>query len=69
MPAVLIRQLENLQKVMTLVTTPDQRETLLQHARLVLETGDQSVPQAADRHDIQVAYDTLVGVSNDIWEG
>jgi uncharacterized membrane protein len=28
MPAVLIRQLENLQKVMTLVTTPDQRETL-----------------------------------------
>jgi uncharacterized membrane protein len=69
MPAVLIRQLENLQKVMTLVTSPDQRETLLQHARLVLETGDQSVPHDADRQDIHAAYDTLVGISNDMWEG
>jgi uncharacterized membrane protein len=69
MPAILIRQLENLQKLMTLVTTPDQRETLLHHAQLVLETGDQSVPQDADRQDIHAAYDTLLGISNDMWEG
>jgi uncharacterized membrane protein len=69
MPAVLIRQLENLQKVMTLVTTPEQRETLLRHARLVLEAGDQSVAEEADRQDIQAAYDTLLAITNEIWEG
>ena len=69
MPAILIRQLENLQKLMTLVTTPAQRETLLHHARLVLETGDESVREEADRRDIHAAFDTLLVVSNEIWEG
>jgi uncharacterized membrane protein len=69
MPAVLIRQLEGMQKVMTLVTTPDQRETLLHHARLVLEAGEQSVAEEADRQDIRSAYGTLLEITNEIWEG
>ena len=69
MPAILIRQLENMQKVMTLVATPRQRETLLHHARLVLETGEQSVPAEADRQDVHAAYETLVAITNEIWEG
>jgi uncharacterized membrane protein len=69
MPAVLIRQLESMQKVMTLATTPEQRESLLHHARLVLQAGDQSVPEEADRQDIHGAYDTLVAITNEIWEG
>jgi uncharacterized membrane protein len=69
MPAVLIRQLESMQKVMTLATSPEQRESLLHHATLVLEAGDQSVPGEADPQDIHAAYDTLVAITNEIWEG
>jgi uncharacterized membrane protein len=69
MPAILIRQLESMHKVMTLATSPEQRESLLHHATLVLEAGDQSVPAEADRQDIHAAYDTLVAITNEIWEG
>jgi uncharacterized membrane protein len=69
MPAILIRQLEGMQKVMTLVTTPEQRETLLHHAQLVLETGEDSVAEEADRQDIRSAYSTLLEITNELWEG
>jgi uncharacterized membrane protein len=68
MPAVLIRQLENMQKVMTLVTNPEQREVLLHHARLVVSAGDQSVTEEADRADIHTAYETLLVITSEIWE-
>jgi uncharacterized membrane protein len=69
MPAVLIRQLEGMQKVMTLITSPEQREALLYHARLVLEIGDQSVSQEADLQDIHAAYDALEAMTDEMWEG
>jgi uncharacterized membrane protein len=69
MPADLIRQLENMQRIMTLVSTLDQRETLLHHARMVLRASEQSVTEEADRNDVQVAYNTLIAITNEIWEG
>jgi len=50
-----------MQKVMTLVATPEQREVLLHHARLVVAAGDQSVTEESDRADIHTAYEALVG--------
>jgi uncharacterized membrane protein len=69
MPAVLIRQLENLQRILTLVTTRGQREVVLHHALLVLRAGEQSITEDADRRDVQAAYDALVSLSSDQWEG
>ncbi|MDQ6674452.1 MAG: DUF2254 domain-containing protein, partial [Chloroflexota bacterium] len=57
MPAILIRQLEHMQKVMTQVSTPGQREALLHHASIVLRASDESVSEESDRRDVQAAYD------------
>jgi uncharacterized membrane protein len=69
MPAVLIRQLENLLKVMTLTSTPEQREVVLHYATLILRTSEESVVEEADRRDVQGAYEALITVAGDIWEG
>jgi uncharacterized membrane protein len=69
MPAVFIRQLENLQKVMTLVATPGQREVILHHARMVLSASAESVGEESDRRDVQAAYDLLLAISSDMWDG
>jgi uncharacterized membrane protein len=69
MPAILIRQLENLQKVMTLVTAPEQRENVLHHASLLLRASDESVADPSDRDDVRAAYAALLGYTSDLWEG
>ena len=69
MPAILIRQLENLQKVMTLVTSPEQREIVLHHATLVLRASEASVSEESDRRDVRAAYEELVAIANEAWEG
>ena len=69
MPAILIRQFENLQKVMTLVTTPEQRENVLHHAALLLRASDESVSDPSDRDDVRAAYAALLGYTSDLWEG
>jgi len=69
MPAVFIRQLENLQKIMNLVSTPEQREVVLHHAKLVLRASEESVTEESDRNDVREAYDVLMTITNEIWEG
>ena len=69
MPAIFIRQLENLQKLMTLVSTPGQREVILHHARTIVRASTESVPDESDRWDVQVAYDLLVAITSDMWDG
>ena len=59
MPAVLIRQLEALSKIAQHTTTGEQRAFLLEQAGLILEASEQSVSQAADRADVQRAYDAV----------
>jgi hypothetical protein len=69
MPAVLIRQLENFQKIMAVVATPGDRELLLRHARMVLQASEESVTEPSDRNDVRSAYDTLVGMAEELWDG
>jgi uncharacterized membrane protein len=67
MPAVLIRQLENLTKVVAAAGTPGQREAVLRHARLILQASDESVPDESDRQDVRAAYDLLLGAARELW--
>jgi uncharacterized membrane protein len=69
MPAVLIRQLENLQKVIAAACTPGQRAVILHHAELILRASEESVPEESDRRDVQAAYDSLLAVARDLWQG
>ena len=59
MPAVLIRQLENLSKVA--VALGDGRETgIIGHeAEMILRASEESVPEPADRRDVLAAYEAL----------
>jgi len=66
MPAVLIRQLEALAKIIDHTTTEQQRELLLEQAALILEASQQSVPQVSDRADVQRAYDDVVAARAEI---
>jgi uncharacterized membrane protein len=59
-PAVLIRQLENLGKLLPLVTAPDQRRVIEGHARLILSTGEETVRSSADRADIRAAFHAVM---------
>jgi uncharacterized membrane protein len=69
MPAIFIRQLENLQKVMSRVSTPGQREVVLHHAQMVLWASNESVGEESDRRDVQTAYDLLLAITSDMWDG
>jgi uncharacterized membrane protein len=61
MPAVMIRQLDALSKVMEYTTTPAQRDVLLQQAQMIRRSSEESVPEPLDRADVERRYDALVG--------
>jgi uncharacterized membrane protein len=60
MPAVLIRQLENLGKLLRVVRIPEMRAVVESHALRILRAGDETVRDAADRADIHAAYDAAM---------
>ena len=60
-PAIRIRQLESLQNVMTVVSTPGQRDLVLQHAAMVVRASSRS--SRSDRNDVVGAYQLLVASS------
>ncbi len=60
MPAVYIRQLQNLEKILQYVADEDQREVLVRHADMILRASEESVPEKDDRRDVQAAYDLVV---------
>jgi uncharacterized membrane protein len=60
MPAVMIRQLDGLAKVMAYTTSPEQREVLLEQAAMILRASEESVPEQADRADVRRRYDAVV---------
>ncbi len=62
MPAVLIRQLDALCKVMEYTTTPEQRSTLMRQAERIMRSSTESVPDRDDRADISRRYDVLVAI-------
>jgi uncharacterized membrane protein len=62
MPAVMIRQLDGLAKVMAYVSSPEQRELLLEQAAMILRVSEESVPEKADREDVRRRYDAVLAV-------
>jgi uncharacterized membrane protein len=60
MPAVMIRQLDALEKVMEYTTTSAQRDVLIEQARRVQTGNLETVPEAADRADVTRAYDAVL---------
>jgi uncharacterized membrane protein len=60
MPAVLIRQLDALAKIVEHTTTERQRALLLTQAGMLLRASERSIPEPADRTDVRRAYDHLV---------
>jgi uncharacterized membrane protein len=60
MPAVMIRQLEGLANVMEHTTTHEEREVLLEQARMILRASDESVPESNDRADVRRRYERVL---------
>jgi uncharacterized membrane protein len=64
MPAVMIRQLEALTKVMNETHTPEQRELLLAQAAMIVRLSHETVREAADRADVEREYDGLLAAAS-----
>jgi uncharacterized membrane protein len=60
MPAVMIRQLDALAKVMAHTASSEQRELLIEQAAMILRACDESVQEAADRSDVRRRYDLVL---------
>jgi uncharacterized membrane protein len=63
MPAVLIRQLENLEKNLQHTTDAAQRVPLLRQAEMILRSSDESVPEDNDRADVREAYRAVLAAA------
>jgi uncharacterized membrane protein len=66
MPAVMIRQLEALEKIMANTTEVSQRELLLTQADMIMRACEASVPEPADRADVVFAHRALVGAAEEV---
>jgi uncharacterized membrane protein len=60
MPAVMIRQLDALSKIMEQTVRPELRQVLLDQAAMIQRANVRSVPEIADRQDVQRRYDALL---------
>ena len=66
MPAVMIRQLDALSKIMRQTTIPERRQVLLEQAEMIQRSNLATVPEEADRHDVQRVYDALLAVHDQL---
>ena len=62
MPAVMIRQLDALTKIMEQTTRADQKPVLLEQAAMIHRSCLASVPEAADRADVERRYEALLAL-------
>ena len=62
MPAVMIRQLEALTTIMEQTTDPAQARALMEQATMIQRANAASVPEEADRADVQRRYTALVAI-------
>ena len=60
MPAVMIRQLDALEKVMEYTATSAQRDVLIEQAHRIQTSNTESVPEAADRADVTRSYQAVL---------
>jgi uncharacterized membrane protein len=63
MPAVMIRQLDALTKIMAEASTTGQRRVLLEQAAMILRASERSVPEGADRADVARRYEEVLAAS------
>jgi uncharacterized membrane protein len=63
MPAVMIRQLEALTKIIDHTTSAEQRTLLLEQAAMIHHASEESVPEAADRADVRREYDEVLAAA------
>jgi uncharacterized membrane protein len=60
MPAILIRQIRNLQRVAIAIGDAGERDALVHQAEMILRASDESVPEPSDRADVHGAYEALM---------
>jgi uncharacterized membrane protein len=63
-PAVMIRMLEALARIMGETTGEGQRRVLLEQAEMINRACERSVPEAGDRADIQRRYEAVLTVES-----
>ena len=63
-PAVMIRLLDALARIMAETTSQSQRRVLLEQAEMINRACERSVPEAADRADIQRRYEGVLTVES-----
>jgi len=64
MPAVMIRMLEALARIMAETTSDGQRRVLLEQAAMIDRASERSVPEAADRADVRRRYEAVLTVES-----
>ena len=60
MPAVTIRQLEALARIVEFTTDDDQRSVLMRQADMLLRSSEETIPEPNDRRDVKARYDAVV---------
>jgi uncharacterized membrane protein len=66
MPAILIRQLEALAKIVDHTSSPEQRELLLAQAAMILRASEESVPEPSDRVDVLREYESVLAAAGEV---
>jgi uncharacterized membrane protein len=61
-PAVLIRMLDGLTRIMERTTAEDQRRVLVDQATMIIQASDESVPAAPDRADVRRQYEAFLAM-------
>ena len=59
MPAVMIRQLDALTTIMGQTTDPQRARVLMDQAEMIARANAESVPEAADRADVERRFTEL----------
>jgi uncharacterized membrane protein len=62
LPAVLIRQLDALGRIMERTTAEDQRQVLLDQAAMIIRVSEESVHDESDRADVRRQYEAVLAV-------
>lgn len=63
MPAVMIRQLEAIRRVLEHAHAPEQRRVLLAQAEMILRSSEATVPEPADRDDVRAGYEQALAAA------
>jgi len=63
-PAVMIRLLDALARIMAETTSEGQRRVVLEQAAMINRVCERSVPEAGDRADIQRRYEAILTVES-----